>query len=362
MKKNMRPILLPFALATVLLLGGCGSAATTGGAVASSTTGSTTDTTPGSSSQTPANAGFLEEDITLGEGDWAVKGMLCLPAEKSDGKPFPVVVMVGGSGPNDMDETIYGNKPFRDIAQGLAQKGVASVRYNKISKQNPKVLQKAGAGLTVNEEYLPNVRDAVAYAAKETRLDTNKIFVLGHSLGGTVLPRIAKAESLPAGFIFMAGSNAFLGDELLRQYNYLFNLDKNVDQEEKTAIAQVEAELAKLKPILDGSEAPGTKSILGAPAAYWKDLYDQDPLKLAVEITKPVLILQGDRDYNVLPDSAEKWQTSLTGSKDVTLKHYADLNHLMLSGTGPDDPVHLTKPRVVDDIVIRDLSEWVHSH
>ena len=362
MKRNMRPILLPFALAAVLLLAGCGSAATTGGVTASSAAGSATDTAQGSSSQAQTNPGFLEEDITLGEGDWAVKGKLCLPEVKSDGKPFPVVVMVGGSGPTDMDETLYGNKPFRDIAQGLAKSGVASIRYNKISKQNPKILQKAGAGLTVNEEYLPNVRDAIAYASKETRLNKDKIFVLGHSLGGTVIPRIAKAEPLPAGFIFMAGSNAFLGDELLRQYHYLFNLDKNVDKDEKSAITQVEMELAKLKPILDGSEAPGTKSILGAPAAYWKDLYDQDPLKLAAEITKPVLILQGDRDYNVLPDSAEKWQTALTGSKDVTLKHYADLNHLMLAGTGSDDPVDLTKPRVVDESVIRDLSDWVLAH
>lgn len=306
--------------------------------------------------------GFIEEDVTVGAGDWAVKGKLTLPKQNADGKLFPVVVLVSGSGPNDMDETLYRNKPFRDIAQGLASQGVASLRYNKITKENPKLLEPYATTLTANEEYLPNVHDALALLETDTRIDKARVFVLGHSLGGTVIPRINKAEPLPAGYIFMAGSNAFLADELLRQYHYLFGLDGKIDSDEKTAIQQVEMELAKLHAMLDGTDKATSTPILGAPVSYWIDLYAKDPLKAAADIRKPVLVLQGDRDYNVLPESAEKWQTALTGSKDVTVKHYPALNHLMLSGKGPDDPLNLMTPQTVDAGLISDLAAWVLAH
>ena len=338
-------VLIPLLFLLMLTLGACGQAA--GGA------------SEGTAAATPA--AWIEEDVTLGTGDWAVKGKLCLPAAPADTKALPLVVLVSGSGPNDMDETVYSNKPFRDIAQGLAAKGVASLRYNKITKENPKLLKKLNDTLTLNEEYLPNVHDALALVEKDARFDAARIFVLGHSLGGTAIPRIDAAEKLPAGYIFLAGSNAFLGDELLRHYNYLFGLDGKTDEDEKNALAQAEAGVAKIKAMIDGSrKAEG--DVLGAPASYWLDLYNTDPLKQAAAITKPVLILQGDRDYNVLPENAERWQKALTGSKDVTLKHYAALNHLFLTGEGKDDPVDLLKPRTVDAGLIADLAAWILAH
>jgi len=306
-------------------------------------------------------AAYVEEDVTIGTGDWAVKGKLCLPAARQEGTALPLVLLVSGSGPNDMDETLYSNKPFRDIAQGLAAQGVASLRYNKITKENPKLFKKLADTMTLNEEYLPNVHDALALVEKDARFDAARIFVLGHSLGGTAIPRIDAAEKLPAGYIFLAGSNAFLADELIRQYNYLFGLDGKTDEDEKNALAQAEAGVAKIREMIDGSrKADG--DVLGAPASYWLDLYNNDPLKQAAAITKPVLVLQGDRDYNVLPESAERWQQALTGSKDVTVKHYAALNHLLLSGEGKDDPIDLLKPRTVDAGVISDLAAWIGAH
>ena len=149
---------------------------------------------------------------------------------------------------------------------------------------------------------------------------------------------------------------------MMRQYQYLFGLDGKMDEDEKTAMQQVESELGKLHAILDGTAKAASTPILGAPASYWLDLSAQDPLKAAAGITKPVLVLQGDRDYNVLPESAEKWQEALTGSKVVTVRHYPALNHLMLAGTGKDDPLNLLTPRMVDATVISDLASWVLAH
>ena len=74
---------------------------------------------------------FTETEVTVGSGQWALPGTLTIPRGAG---PFPGVVLVHGSGPNDRDETIGPNKPFRDLAQGLASKGIAVLRYEKRTK------------------------------------------------------------------------------------------------------------------------------------------------------------------------------------------------------------------------------------
>ncbi|MGZ7117560.1 MAG: DUF3887 domain-containing protein, partial [Methanobacterium sp.] len=93
---------------------------------------------------------FHEIDVTIGEGKWALPGTLTVPEGSG---PFPGIVMVHGSGPNDKDETIGPNKPFRDLSWGLASKGIAVLRYDKRTfvhaKQfTPELVQK----ITVKEE------------------------------------------------------------------------------------------------------------------------------------------------------------------------------------------------------------------
>ena len=302
--------------------------------------------------------GWREEEVVLGEGDWRVNGKLCLPEEAFFKGPYPVVVLISGSGPNDMDATLYSATPFLDLAHGLAERGVATLRYNKITKENPKLLEAMEDTLTVNEEYLVNVPDALAYLAGSPLVNPQKVFVLGHSLGGTILPRIAALHPQVAGYVFFAAGNAFLGDEVLRQYTYLFGLDGKVDADETTAHAQVQADLARMHDMLSGKQTP-KGNILGAPMSYWRDLYENDPLSAAGVIDKPVLIAQGGRDFNVLPESAETWREALAHNKDVTLREYPTLNHQFITGEGPDDPVRLLEKAAMDAAPITDLAAWV---
>jgi uncharacterized protein len=76
---------------------------------------------------------FEEKEILIGKGIWSLPGTLSLP--KGDG-PFPAVILVHGSGPLDRDETIGPNKPFRDLAHGLASRGIAVLRYEKRTKEH----------------------------------------------------------------------------------------------------------------------------------------------------------------------------------------------------------------------------------
>ncbi len=135
--------------------------------------------------------------------------------------PFPAIVLVHGSGPNDRDETIGPCKPFRDLAQGLSSQGIAVLRYEKRTKAHPAALALLPGGITVKEETVDDAAAAVGLLAAHEKIDPKRIFVLGHSLGGSLLPRIAAVRGDIAGLVSLAGSTRPLEDLLLEQVRYL---------------------------------------------------------------------------------------------------------------------------------------------
>ena len=121
---------------------------------------------------------------SLGE----LPGTLTVP--KGEG-PFPAVILLQGSGPSDRDETIGGLKPFRDIAEGLAEQGVAVYRFDKRTYAYGAELS-VKKDISLADEYLEDAVNAVQLLAKQEKIDPARIWVLGHSLGGTAVPAIAR--------------------------------------------------------------------------------------------------------------------------------------------------------------------------
>ena len=126
--------------------------------------------------------------IAVSVGNPPLNGTLTLPAHKG---PFPAVVLVSGSGPNDQDETVGADKPFLDIADGLATLGIASIRYDKRTRDYPGSIDLAT--FTPTQEYVPDAVAAIHLLKRRSDIDTSRIFVLGHSQGGTFAPKIAEA-------------------------------------------------------------------------------------------------------------------------------------------------------------------------
>ena len=139
---------------------------------------------------------FSEEEITFGFTGWELSGVLTIP---KDGGKFPVVILVHGSGPNDKDETIGPNKPFKDIAWGLATKGIAVFRYDKRTLVHGGKLMEVIHEFTVMEETVLDVVEAVKVLKEHDKIDPEKIFVLGHSLGGMMIPKISETTNIPKG-------------------------------------------------------------------------------------------------------------------------------------------------------------------
>lgn len=298
---------------------------------------------------------FDERDFTLGSKPWLLPGTLSLP--KGDG-PFPCVVLVHGSGPQDRDETLGANKPFRDLAWGLATRGIAVLRYEKRTREHAASLQPLPLPFTVNEETVYDAVDAVQALRSTPKIDDARIFVLGHSLGGMLIPRIAAQSNYAAGFIVLAGTTRPLEDVIIEQTNYLALLDGAKTMAEEKRIDAVQTEIDRIKKLTD-ADAADPAILFGAPASYWLDLRGYDPAASAKPIDKPMLLLQGERDYQVTMVDFDRWKSALAGKPNVTFKQYPTLNHLFMEGEGPGNPNEYSVPGHVAQRVIDDIADWV---
>jgi hypothetical protein len=285
-------------------------------------------------------AKFEEREVKVGDGgEWPLPATLTVP--KGAG-PFRAVVLVHGSGPNDRDETLGPNKPFQDLAWGLASNGIAVLRYEKRTRiYGPKLVAdpKFIASLTVKEETIDDALEAVRLLAATPEIDCKGIFVLGHSLGGMLIPRIALAgKDLDiAGFIIMAGLTKALPETYLRQMTYLLGLDGETSADDRTQLDEIKRDVARINALQE-SDAGKTDKIINAPPAYWLDLRGYYPPDVALKVDRPMLILQGSRDYQVTTEDFENWKKALGGRPDVRFKLYPKLSHLFAEGQGLPTP------------------------
>lgn len=302
---------------------------------------------------------YRETDVMVGGPEWPLPGTLTMPA--GDG-PFPAVVLVHGSGPNDRDETMGPNKPFKDLALGLASRGVAVLRYDKRSKVFGAKLA-AIPRFTVKDEVIDDALAAVALLRRTPGVDSTRVVVLGHSLGGMLVPRIGAADPSIAGLVSMAGAAGELSATMSRQARYLAHADGVVTPDEQKGIDAMDA-LARQVAALTASDAASSTPMQGAPASYWLDLRDYDPAALARTLGQPLLILQGERDYQVtMADDFAQWKAALGRRATVTFKTYAALNHLFMTGAGagPSVPAEYERPGHIPVAVVDDIAAWVRA-
>jgi len=298
---------------------------------------------------------FEELEVKIGKTPWVLPGTLTRP--KDTAVPCPAVVLVHGSGPNDRDESVGANKPFKDLAWGLASRGIAVLRYEKRTKQHPAAVM-AAEKLTLREETVDDALSAVELLRRTEGIDAKRIFVLGHSLGGLAAPRIGQADPAIAGLIILAGSTRPLEDLMVEQTRYLLSLDGQISKEGEAKLVELEAEVAKIKK-LSATNAASRSMILGAPAQYWLDLRGYDPAATARRLKQPMLILQGGRDYQVTEADFDGWKHVLGSRANVTLKLYPNLNHLFMAGEGKSKPSEYDQPGHVDQTVVEDIARWI---
>jgi dienelactone hydrolase len=301
---------------------------------------------------------FIERSVTVGAGtQWALPGTLTLP--KGAG-PFPVVVLVQGSGPNDRNEMIGPNRPFQDLAWGLASHGIAVLRYDKRTFVYPQQTQAESATFTVQQESIDDALQAAKLLRSRSEIDSKRIYVLGHSLGGTVAPRIGQQDPSLAGLIILAGATRPLEDIILDQETYLASLDGGPTPAQTEALKGLKVQIARVKDPNLSSSTPAGELPLDVPAAYWLGLRGYEPATTAAGLQMRLLVLQGGRDYQVTTVDYAGWQAALSGHANAKMILYPDLNHLFQTGVGKSIPSEYEKPGHVAEKVITDIAGWVN--
>ncbi len=309
---------------------------------------------PEAATPVPADASYLERDLTVGSGGQALAATLAIP--KGAG-PFPAVVLVHGSGPQDRNETIGPNRPFLDIARGLAAQGIAVLRYEKRSKARPQDF--TGKSFTVDDEVTDDAVAAIATLRSLPEIDGKRVFVLGHSQGGMLAPRIAQRAGQVAGLILFAAPARSLLTILPEQNRYLLAQQGPPSAEKQAFLDKLDAQIANVR-----GNAPddSTDTPLGLPARYWRSLEAIDPVAEAKASALPLLLLQGGRDFQVIDTDWQRWHAGLAGDRRATFKHYPALNHLGIAGEGVGSLSEYQRPGQVDPQLVADISAWIKEH
>ena len=299
---------------------------------------------------------FSEQPLTLVNGKFELPGTLTVPAGNG---PFPAVVLVQGSGPEDQDETIGPNKPFKDLAWGLASRGIVVFRYTKRTQKYGAQSSDDPVRLIVEDETISDARAAVALVVKEPKVDPKQVFLLGHSLGAYLAPRIATGDAEIAGIVMLAANARPLEKVVLEQIHYLAAMNGTPTEAEQKRIQAAEE---GAKQIESPDLKPDDKiAFLGATmyGAYWLDLRGYDPLKTAAKLKIPIFIVQGGRDYQVTPSNFQAWSDALSNRKNVTLRTYPDLDHLFMHGTGASKPSDYARPDHVSAEVVEGIATFI---
>ncbi len=302
-----------------------------------------------------------ETELSVGEGELKLPATLTRPRPRPAGA-LPALVLVHGSGPQDQDETIGPNKPFRDLALGLAARGIAVLRYEKRTRRYGQKLDLKT--LTLKEETIDDALAAVKRLRATEGIDPARIFVLGHSLGGTALPRIARADPKLAGLVFMAASARPLEDLVVEQLGTIAGLDGKLSPEEKTQLEAAKAAAQVVKSPDLSADTPAAKLPFGIPAPYWLDLRANDPLKLAAALPAGtrMLFLQGARDYQVTVKDLELWKQALAAREakgEARFVLFPKGNHLLADGEGRCEPAEYLRPAFVAQAAIEEIARFV---
>lgn len=183
---------------------------------------------------------YAGEAITFNSDSYELNGTLLLPKDHSE--KVPVVILLQGSGTSDRDETIYGlNKPLRDIAEGLAAQGIASLRYDKRTyTYGYELSQTEIANFSVEEEYTYDLKAAIEYLKSRDEIDMDNVYIIGHSLSAYLIPYFYENEPAIKGGISLAGTISESFEDLMKyQYEYLAKYDKNVTDEEQASLDEL---------------------------------------------------------------------------------------------------------------------------
>jgi uncharacterized protein len=339
---------------------------------------------------TPETVPYREEEVKFSNGDVTLAGTLTLPAGAG---PYPAVVLITGSGPENRDEEIFGFKIFRVIADALTRQGIAVLRYDDRGVGG----SSAGTSVDTSETFAGDVTAAVQYLKGRPEINPKQIGLLGHSEGGIIAPIVA-VSSPDVSFIILMSGPGVPGSRIIEEQARL------ISEASGTSSADLQAQAALQKRSIDAAltgqgwdavkadliawfkkaaaampeserqalgdiDAWAEKSVeaqISALQSPWMQFFlAHDPAPVLEQVKVPVLALFGGLDLQV---PAEENRDAIVkalekgGNKDVTIKVFPDANHLYQAAkTGSPSEYATLKPEFTPGF-LDTISKWILAH
>ncbi|WP_267163849.1 alpha/beta hydrolase [Halovenus salina] len=300
-------------------------------------------------------AAFSDQSVTLTATESCdLGGTLSIPDGSEE---CPGVVIVHGSGPNDRDGTLGPSKPYKELAWGLASKGVGVLRYDKRTA----ACSGDGTDITIDGVVTDDALTALDKLRNHDRIAADEVFVAGHSLGGKMVPRIATRDDTLAGAIMLAAPARGRADIIVDQVEYLLSLEEDLsDTERQQQLETIRQQAEKIRTL----DIADDELVRGAGRPFWRTLQEYDQTATAAALNLPLLLAQGRRDYQVtVEDELSVWREVLSENSNASFEVYDNLNHLFEQSEGEMSPDEYYRPdSPVAETVIDDLAAFVEKH
>ena len=309
---------------------------------------------------------MIEEKIIVGTKEYPLNGLLTIPGTGT--APYPAVVLVHGSGAQDMNEKVGKTYFFKDMAEGLVKHGIASIRYDKRTfVHGKKMVKEFGGDLTVWHETIEDAILAAELVRKDSRVDPSRVFIAGHSMGGCLAPRIDVEGGDFAGLIILASSPRRLEEIIKDQQEDFLESSKGIIRWiASKQIKKISATLDKLYKISD-EEAKKTPLFGKYNMLYYLQEWGKKPVsEYFEESQKPVLIMHGGKDVQVTVEKDfNTYKEILADYPQASFKLYPNLNHMLMPSVYNEISKVMKeykKPQNIESYVIADIVDWINTY
>lgn len=301
-----------------------------------------------------ADEAFTSEEVVFQNGEQKLAGTLTLP--KTGAAPYPAAVLISGSGSQDRDGTGLGDI-YRKIAERLSSAGVAVLRVDD---------RGAGASSmptrpTSYRDLVADTRAAFEYVAARKEIDPKRVALVGHSEGALTALLITSEDTRVAAVAVLAGASRPIDSVLLEQTLYMTALEGTIDPADRAKMPGLSRRLLEMFEQAKASPRPAAD----APAdnlSWFREHAAADPLATVRRVRVPLLVLNGERDENVLPHHALELASAAVaaGNRNVRLRLFPNLSHLF-APSRLDKTVAPDKYTEVSEEFLRTLQEWATS-
>jgi dipeptidyl aminopeptidase/acylaminoacyl peptidase len=295
----------------------------------------------------PADAPYTAEEVVVKTpAGHTLAGTLTLPKSASRAQPVGAIVTVTGSGPQDRDEALGlpGFRPFRQIADSLARRGIAVLRMDDRGTG-------ASGGTfkgSTSADFAEDVRAGLAYLRTRPEIRPNRLGVLGHSEGAVITPLVAEKEPTLRAIVLLAG----VAQPARKALH--FQIKNGYEHDTKLTPAQRDSLIAAIPAKIDA---------MMAADPWMKFFLTYDPAATMRRVKTPVLILTGSRDQQAEPEQVARMEAAFkeSGNKDVTARVLPDLNHLFVHDTDgfPGNYAKLPPPIMMQTDVLGMIADWL---